>query len=173
VAQGYDGVGVQQIVEDAGITKPTLYHHFGNKRGLLEALLRESLAPLFGELSRAAGAQNDLPVTLYELTRATFAFARQQPEVYRLLLSLWFAPTESEAGQVAAPFGEQHSAIIEGVFLAAANDRGNLRGRHKFLAATFLGVLHCYIALALRQHTEPSDAQVYQAVHQFMHGIFS
>ena len=35
-AYGYDGVGVQQICDAAGVTKPTLYHHFGNKRGLLE-----------------------------------------------------------------------------------------------------------------------------------------
>ena len=35
-ARGYDAVGVQEIVELAGLTKPTLYHYFGSKRGLLE-----------------------------------------------------------------------------------------------------------------------------------------
>ena len=38
-ARGYDAVGVQEIVDAAGITKPTLYHYFGSKRGLLETLL--------------------------------------------------------------------------------------------------------------------------------------
>ena len=28
-AYGYDGVGVQQICNAAGVAKPTLYHHFG------------------------------------------------------------------------------------------------------------------------------------------------
>ena len=27
-ARGYDAVGVQEIVEAAGVTKPTLYHYF-------------------------------------------------------------------------------------------------------------------------------------------------
>ena len=41
--RGYDAVGVQEIVENAGVTKPTLYHYFGNKLGLLETLLEENL----------------------------------------------------------------------------------------------------------------------------------
>ncbi len=38
-AKGYDAVGVQEIAEKAGITKPTLYYYFGSKYGLLETLL--------------------------------------------------------------------------------------------------------------------------------------
>ena len=38
--KGYDAVGVQEIVTDAGITKPTLYYYFRSKCGLLEALVR-------------------------------------------------------------------------------------------------------------------------------------
>ena len=35
-AKGYDAVGVQEIVEKAGVTKPTLYYYFGSKLGLLK-----------------------------------------------------------------------------------------------------------------------------------------
>ena len=38
-AKGYDAVGVQEIVDRAGITKPTLYYYFGSKLGLLKTLL--------------------------------------------------------------------------------------------------------------------------------------
>ena len=38
-ARGYDAVGVQEIVERAGVTKPTLYYYFGSKLGLLKSLL--------------------------------------------------------------------------------------------------------------------------------------
>ena len=34
-ARGYDAVGVQEIVDRAGVTKPTLYYYFGSKLGLL------------------------------------------------------------------------------------------------------------------------------------------
>ena len=32
-AKGYDAVGVQEIAQKAGITKPTLYYYFGSKYG--------------------------------------------------------------------------------------------------------------------------------------------
>ena len=38
-ARGYDAVGVQEIVDKAGISKPTLYYYFGSKLGLLKVLL--------------------------------------------------------------------------------------------------------------------------------------
>ena len=39
--KGYDAVGVQEIVDKSGITKPTLYYYFGSKKGLLEFIVRE------------------------------------------------------------------------------------------------------------------------------------
>lgn len=43
-SRGYDAVGVQEIAEKSGVTKPTLYYYFKSKYGLLEQLLetRES-----------------------------------------------------------------------------------------------------------------------------------
>ena len=38
-ARGYDAVGVQEIAEQSGITKPTLYYYFGSKQGLMETIL--------------------------------------------------------------------------------------------------------------------------------------
>ena len=36
--RGYDATPVRAIVEAAGVTKPTLYYHFGSKEGLAQAL---------------------------------------------------------------------------------------------------------------------------------------
>ena len=36
--RGYDAVGVQEIAERSGVTKPTLYYYFKSKYGLLEQL---------------------------------------------------------------------------------------------------------------------------------------
>ncbi len=173
VAYGYDGVGVQQIVEAAGVTKPTLYHHFGSKLGLLEALLSERLELLETELRRTGDYQHDLPKTLDEVTIATFAFARANPDLYRLHLSLWFAPQQSEAYRVVVRFHERHFAIIEKLFLKAAQDHGNMKGRHRAYAASFLGMLNNAVSLGLNAYTALNEVLARQAVHQFMHGIFS
>ena len=44
--KGYDAVGVQQIVDSAGVTKPTLYYYFGSKQGLLSCVLEEHFSKL-------------------------------------------------------------------------------------------------------------------------------
>ena len=38
-ANGYDAVGVQEIVDRAGVTKPRLYYYFGSTLVLLKNLL--------------------------------------------------------------------------------------------------------------------------------------
>ena len=38
---GYDAVAAEQIVEDAGVTRGALYHHFEGKAGLFEAVFVE------------------------------------------------------------------------------------------------------------------------------------
>ena len=45
-AKGYDAVGVQEIVDKAGVTKPTLYYYFGSKYGLLKTLIEEMKAEI-------------------------------------------------------------------------------------------------------------------------------
>ena len=53
-ARGYDAVGVQEIAETAGVTKPTLYYYFGSKKGLLETLLETEYAVLRQALESAS-----------------------------------------------------------------------------------------------------------------------
>ena len=45
-SKGYDAVGVQEIVDRAGITKPTLYYYFGSKLGLLKTLIEVEFTQL-------------------------------------------------------------------------------------------------------------------------------
>jgi AcrR family transcriptional regulator len=148
VAFGYDGVGVLQIVEAATVTKPTLYHYFGSKLGLLEALFDEELEDLHHALLRDAQYRHDLSLTLMEIARGVFGFARSRPEPFRLYLSLWFAPAQREAYRVAARLHERNFTILENLFREAASDHGNMRGRHRAYAATFLGMPNNYVALS-------------------------
>ena len=53
-AKGYDAVGVQEIAEKAGVTKPTLYYYFGSKYGLLETLLNTELSHVNAAVREAA-----------------------------------------------------------------------------------------------------------------------
>jgi TetR/AcrR family transcriptional regulator len=131
------------------------------------------LEELHDSLMRAAVYRHDLPQTLNEVALAVFAFAKAHPEPYRLHLSLWFAPVESGAYQAVIQFHQKQFAVMEKVFREASGDHGNMKGRHRAYAATFLGMLNNYVSLALNGYTKLDAPLVYQSVHQFMHGIFS
>ena len=45
-AKGYDGVQVKEVAEEAGVSKPTLYYHFGSKEGLFRQLCLVSLGSM-------------------------------------------------------------------------------------------------------------------------------
>jgi len=173
VSHGYDGVGVQTIAEKAGITKPTLYHYFGSKSGLLESLLTERLEPLFDDLLKAAEYRHDVSNTLVAIARRTFSFARENKLLQKFYLTLWFAPPESEAYALSHPYYERQFRMIEKVFLEASKDHGNMKGRHKAYAVTFIGMLNNYISLSVNGLVELDEKLVQQSVHQFMYGIFS
>lgn len=172
-AKGYEAVGVEQIARAAGVTKPTLYHYFGSKAGLLEELLQVNFLALLAAVRPAAAYQGDLPLTLYRLAGAYFAFAKQNPEFYRLQLSLWLGPLESESSLAVRPWAHQQQTMLVELFIAAAKDHGNMKGRHQRYAVSYLGQVNTFIGLVLNGFLEPSDEMVFNLVHQFMHGIYS
>jgi TetR/AcrR family transcriptional regulator len=171
--RGYDAVGVQEIVEAVGIQKPTLYHYFGSKAGLLRNLLETNFTPLFDELEKAAVYHHDVKTALESIATVYFEFARQNPRFYRLQLSLWFGAPNSEPFKAVADFNQRQQELLEKLFLEASLDHGNMKGRQQAYAATFLGMVNTYAALGLNGFISLDPPLVYKAVHQFMHGIFS
>jgi len=172
-ARGYEAVSVEEIAAAASLTKPTLYHYFHSKQGLLEALLQEQYGALAEAVGDAAAYAGDLPLTLYRVVQTFFRFARERPAFYRLRLALSFAPPASVPFQAVAGWNKQVYHRVEALFLCAAQDHGNMRGRHQAYAATFVGMIDTYAGLALNGYTNLDDELVYRAVHQFMHGIYS
>ena len=135
-SRGYEGVGVQEIAFATGVTKPTLYHFFGSKQGLLEALFSEYAAKLDCEIAEAAIYEGDLQKTLDRVAATYIDFATKEPKGYGLELALYFAPRQSPARAVAVQHYARRQALLEGVFTAAVNEHGNLRGRQRRYAVS-------------------------------------
>lgn len=172
-ARGYDAVGVQEVCEAAGVTKPTLYHYYGSKQGLLHALLDMYTEPFTRAVDTAADYHGDLPKTLETIARTYFEFASHNPVYYRMALAMVFSPRESEVNQVIAGKHEQQYILVERMFELAVVNHGNMRGRHRQYAATFIGMLNTCIGLWLNGHAELDDALIRSVLHQFQHGIYS
>jgi len=81
---GYEGFSIRRLVDRCGYSAPTIYHHFGDKGGLLDALLEERFEKLASRLRRVP--RNGDPVQiLRELALAFVRFGLRHPRHYRLL----------------------------------------------------------------------------------------
>jgi AcrR family transcriptional regulator len=171
--RGYDGVGVQEIAQSAGVAKPTLYHFFGSKQGLLEAIFDEYASRLDHEVESAAEYFVDLPLTLDRIATAYVEFARQEPIFYRLELALHSAPPDSIGYQIATRHYARRLGIVEGVFIKAVRQHGNMRGRHQRYALSLVGIINLYVSLQLNERLIITDRVRHEMIHQFSHGIYS
>lgn len=171
--RGYNAVGVQDVCEASEITKPTLYYHFGSKRGLLDAIAAERYR-VFADAVAASGVyRGDVAATLIALMNTFLDSARNESDFTRLRLALAFSPPASEAHAAFRPYTEELYTHLRGVFTAAAQDHGNMRGRDLPYAASFIGTADAYAGLLLAGVLDPDDFFVRRVVHHYMHGIFS
>jgi len=171
--RGFDAVGVQEVVEAVGLTKPTLYHYFNSKRGLLDTLIERETAKFLPSLRTAVLYEGDLVLTLENVVRTFFSFAKENQSFYQLQLSMFFSPIESISNQAIRPFIHQQHQLIENIFIQAVVDHGNLRDRQKRYATGLLGGINAMIGHSLMVEGDFSDEEVYLTTHQFTYGIFS
>jgi AcrR family transcriptional regulator len=171
--KGYEAVGVQEIADAAKITKPTLYHYFGSKRGLLDALIGEYGGKMFERISSVSGYSKDIGNDLLNVAKTLVQFASDNPAFYRMQLAMYFSPPQSEPSEAIKKMNLGVYNLIELLFKNASADHGNMKGRHQAYAATFLGMINTYIGLNANGLVKTDDTTIRKAVHQFMHGIFS
>ena len=171
-ARSYDAVGVQEIVTRAGVTKPTLYHYFGSKEGLLQALLERNYGSMLSGLGQAAAYQGDLIKSLTELAGCWITQARACEDFFHLRLGLAFLPVAHPTRRLIAPWQEQIRQVLEALFIAAVPQHGNLRGHHTLLALSLQGQLDQATRALLADELPAGNDLVYRLVKQYMYGIY-
>ena len=79
------GVSMDEIATEAGITKPVLYRHFGDKDGLYEALTERYIAELV-EALKPAVVSPEPRARLASTIDAYLSYVERAPARYRFLL---------------------------------------------------------------------------------------
>jgi AcrR family transcriptional regulator len=82
--QGPGALTTRQVCEHAGITAPTLYHHFGDKGGLMRALAARELQQFFAQ-KRSTRPTGDALADLMRGWDDWVAFARSRPQLVAAL----------------------------------------------------------------------------------------
>lgn len=134
-AYGFHGASMDLIVADAGVSKPTAYHHFGSKERLFAAILDEAVEQILLPLHTSTDGDADPQATLLAIARsyALVLLSADMLEFHRLALS--------EAGRF-PELGRQYyqsgpKVAVAGIadYLQRLTDRGVLNAEDPMLAA--------------------------------------
>lgn len=171
--KGYDAVSVQEIVDAAGITKPTLYHYFKSKHGVLEALVEEKGHLINENIKNAALMDGDIEAVLKNIFHAQEMMAGELRELYLFMLSSYFSPNENTVKQVVAPFMVEQFKMIQDIFKRYFEDIED--AQKECYAVGFAGMMHYYILVRIQKKEEQKmlsdDDMIDRLVRQFLYGI--
>ena len=176
--KGYESVAVSQICKEAGITKPTLYHYFKSKYGLLEALLEEKYNEYGLRLEQESYSDDNIEKVLHNMARIYMEYASANMNVHLLFLALEYSPKESESYKAIKPYVTKLFESVVRVFDKAGNTLGNMYGRQFLFATSFIGAMNTYILMRYKYSDNKESfyldqSEVYNVLHQFLHGIYS
>ncbi len=110
-SRGYDATSVREIVEAAGVTKPTLYYHFRSKEGLAHALVNDPMSRLVAEMRARLDAESDPVAALAGLLQAKLDFCYEDPDRARFFYALFFGPLATGLSADVTRFAEQMDAL--------------------------------------------------------------
>lgn len=135
------GVRMEDIAAEAGVTKPILYRHFGDKGGLYEAVARRAARMIEERLEEALTEADGPREKLRTTIDAFLAAVEERPETYRFLLHS--AATERpEVSQAVGDFTHELGRRLAGV-LREQFARYGLEVRHaELLAHALIGSVH-------------------------------
>lgn len=90
-ADGPEGIRLKQIAGDVGLSHSTLLHHFGSRRGLVEALVERTMLGLARDLVEAIRARDAVasaPVTLQRVFETLGDRGHARLLIWRVLCGL-------------------------------------------------------------------------------------
>ncbi len=85
VASGYHAAGMDDIAEQAGVSKPVLYQHFPGKLDLYLALLDAGIEDLLAQANAAMRSTSDNKQRVTATMQAYFAFVDDSRGAFRLV----------------------------------------------------------------------------------------
>jgi AcrR family transcriptional regulator len=141
--KGFAATSTREICEQAKVTKPVLYYHFGSKeqlyRGLVVDAGNESLKQMLLAASRARGAREKL----VDVLTADFEVTRRNPPMAQMFFHLLFAPREETPTVNYIEMGMAWLRLIEGIASEGVHNR-ELKGKPREIAEALLGIHMIY-----------------------------
>jgi AcrR family transcriptional regulator len=161
---GYESFSIRRLAERCGYTAPTIYHYFGDKRGLVDALLEERFADLLKLIRRVPVSRDPLD-TIRARARAFVRFGLRNRTHYRILTS------QRDASAPPLKTAEDARGLLEQPWRQLI-EQGRLASEHIDLAQqSFFSLLHGIISLrSNRADLDWHPMIVEESVEAFLRG---
>jgi AcrR family transcriptional regulator len=162
LAEGVEGMSIRKVTDRCGYTAPTIYHHFGDKAGLVSTIVEERFRRIL-ELMSSIPRGHDAAGYLREMARAFVAFALANPDHYRLLSVPGLDPA-------AVPSAEAARSLVKRALEELA--RAGTLGTSDIEAAyqTTWAILHGLISLRLQRPDYPFSDQMIELAFDVIEG---
>jgi AcrR family transcriptional regulator len=178
--RGFDCTSIDAVAETAGVSKPTVYARYHDKRDLFTAVLRATIQRWLAPLSAAAEAAKVNPksveTTLHDLSRHMLAHA-STPEVVMLRRTLAAQAVQfPELAKLAHEEGWLRGVRAVAILLQQFADRGQIKVDDPAIAADLflslvLGTSDKLHGIATRPKIQELRRQA--AVKLFLDGVRS
>jgi AcrR family transcriptional regulator len=174
--RGYAATSVQQIVDEARVSKPALYYYFSDKAKLFEALVDQAHEQRYRLLLEAVELGTTVAEKLEEIAAAILKFSLQNRELMRLAFVTAFAASgETPARLKCQENGKRNFELIRSL-MVQGQAAGELQGDFTAdeLAMGIFGQLNSYIMVRLLMPDWPVDREAARRIVQlFMQGAGS
>lgn len=151
---GYASASMDVLCAEAGLTRGALYHHFGGKEGLLEAVVRQIDGEIGARLDAEFAAIPD-PWAAFRACCATWLRLALEPETRRILLQ----DAPAVLGQRLREIDEASSIRPMAECLRDLIAEGRVRDADPEALARLLNGAMIDAALWIASHAHPNDAR--------------
>jgi AcrR family transcriptional regulator len=139
--RGYAATGIRDILKAAGVTQPTLYHHFADKAALLQTLIERHYGESHQRLAEIIVEEATVVGKLLAFVTSSFQHCCVDPRVPRLMFQTYFGPTVPEIDGVLDKLTEKRFRLVVGIMEDGMRTGELSASNAEFLALSFCSMV--------------------------------
>lgn len=152
VQRGYFSTSIKDLVRASGVSVGSIYHHFGGKQDVAEALYRETTERFLLRMQEREAAERSVEGRLQALTALIYQEGEEAPE--RLEFMLFVSHTEISPDALPACLSKPFQVVT--AWIEEGMRRGEVEeGRAEVAAGAFMGAILKLVELRLRGRIGP------------------
>ncbi len=125
MVMAYDKVSIRLIAQKAGVNSSLIRYYFGNKEGLFETMLRETLAPMFERMN--ALIESSDTESFLDLMRTYYREMNKLPQFPRLIAQVMYMPPSQTQRRLMEKVFKDVQTPMQGALTEKLTNSGILR----------------------------------------------